>query len=112
MKGQQFSIDIDDYIFHCVINGYTYQPPMGKWADSDWDAEGYEELEFDVDSVFVYNDEGDLVEILDKVEKENIISDYVDRIESKILEEIREEAEDYIDYPEDDFSQYPDYYDY
>lgn len=108
---KEISVYLDDYEFNCIVTNYVNQPAQGKWADSDWDAEGYEELEFDVDSVFVYNENGDLVEILDKVDKDSIINEYVDRIESKILEEIREEAEDYMDYHEDDFSQYPDYYD-
>ena len=102
---KEISVYLDDYEFNCTITSYVNQPALGEWADSDWDCYGYEELEFDVDSVFVYDDEGDLVEILDKGEKDSIIGDYVDRIESKILEEIREEAEDDFDYPE------PDWYD-
>ena len=97
---KETSVYLDDYEFNCTVTYYVNQPAQGKWADSDWDCYGYEEIEFDVDSVFVYNDEGDLVEILDKGEKDSIISEYVDRIEDKILEEIREEVEEDIDYPE------------
>lgn len=101
---KSITVELDDYCFDCTITSYVNQPAQGKWADNPWDAEGYEEVEFDVDFVFVYNDEGDLVEILDKVEKDSIISEYIDRIESKILEELRDEWDDY-DGPD------PDYYD-
>ena len=104
---KEISVCLDDYEFNCTITSYVNQPAQGESADSDWDCYGYEEVEFDVDSVFVYNDDGNLCEVINKVEKEDIISDYMDRIENKILEEIREEAEDYIDYPEP-----IDYYDY
>lgn len=103
----KYEIDIEDFRFYITVTDYHHQPAQGPSADSDWDCYGYEEVEFDVDSVFVYDEEGGLVEILDKVEKENTISDYVDRIESKILEEIREDVEDDFDYPEP-----IDYYDY
>lgn len=104
---KEISVYLDDYEFNCTITYYSAGCPAKTWAlPEHCYPEEPEEIEFDVDSVFVYNDEGDLVEILDKGEKENIIGDYVDRIESKILEEIREEAEEDIDYPE------PDYYDY
>jgi hypothetical protein len=31
-----------------VVTGYHLQRPMGPSADSDWDAEGYEEIEFEI----------------------------------------------------------------
>ena len=104
---KEISVYLDDYEFNCTITYYSAGCPAKTWAlPEDCYPEEPEELEFDVDSVFVYDDdEGDLVEILDKGEKDSIIGDYVDRIESKILEEIREEAEDDFDYPE------PDWYD-
>lgn len=107
---KEISVYLDDYEFNCTIISYVNQPAQGKWADNPWDAEGYEELEFDVDSVFVYNDDGNLCEITSKLEKENIISDYVDRIESKILEDIREEVEE--SHVCDDYPEPLDYYDY
>lgn len=107
---KSISVYLDDYEFNCTITSYVNQPAQGKWADSDWDCYGYEEVEFNVDSVFVYNDDGNLCEVINKVEKENIIGDYVDRIESKILEDIREEAEDDDSY-ESSYPE-PDYYDY
>lgn len=98
---KEISVYLDDYEFNCTITHYSAGYPAKTWAIPEHCyPEEPEELEFDVDSVFVYDDEGELVEILDKAEKENIVGDYVDRIESKILEYIREEAEDYIDYPE------------
>lgn len=108
---KEISVYLDEYEFNCTITSYVNQPALGPWkADNPDDCYGYEEVEFDVDSVFVYNDDdGNLCEVIDKVEKENIISDYVGRIEGKILEEIREEAEDDFDEPDNFFQS--DYYD-
>jgi hypothetical protein len=98
---KEISVYLDDYEFNCTITYYSAGYPAKTWGRvEDSYPEEPEELEFDVDSVFVYNYDGNLCEVLSKLEKENIISEYVDRIESKILEDIREEAEDYIDYPE------------
>lgn len=97
MKGQQFSIDLDDYTFHCVVTDYTYQAPMGKWADSDYDCWGYEELEWECLCVETYDEYGDLVETTVDIDK------YSDRIGEKILDEIHEMQDD-VDYDE------PDYY--
>lgn len=104
---KEISVYLDDYEFNCTITYYSAGRPAKTWAlPEDCYPEEPEELEFDVDSVFAYNENGDLVEILDKAEKGAIISEYVDRIEDKILEDIREDAEDDFDYPE------PDWYDY
>ena len=100
------SVYLDDHEFNCTITYYSAGCPAKTWGRvEDSYPEEPEEVEFDVDSVFVYNEDGDLVEILDKGEKDSIISEYVDRIEDKILEEIREAVADDFDYPE------PDWYD-
>ena len=95
---KETSVYLDNYEFNCTITHYSAGYPAKTWAIPEHCyPEEAEELEFDVDSVFVYNDEGNLCE----VEKESIVSEYVDRIESKILEEIREEShecDDYYDY--------------
>lgn len=103
------SVELDDYVFDCTITHYSAGSPAKTWAlPEDCYPEEPEELEFDADSVFVYDENGDLVEILDKGEKEAIISEYVDRIEDKILEDIREEAEEDIYYTEP-LDYYDDY---
>ena len=107
---KSISVYLDDHEFNCTITYYSAGYPAKTWGRvEDSYPEEPEEVEFDVDSVFVYDENGDLVEILDKGEKDSIISEYVDRIEGKILEDIREEAEDddsyECSYPE------PDYYD-
>ena len=100
------SVYLDDHEFNCIITYYSAGCPAKTWGRvEDSYPEEPEEVEFDVDSMFVYDDEGDLVEILDKGEKDSIISEYVDRIEDKILEEIREAVADDFYYPE------PDWYD-
>lgn len=90
MKGKEFSIEVDDYIFHCVVTSYVYQRPLGPSADSDWDCYGYEEVEWDCNCVEVYDEDGYLVETTVDVDK------YSENIEEKILDEIHEmQEEDY-----------------
>lgn len=90
MKGKEFSIELDDYIFHCVVTSYVYQRPLGRSADSDWDCYGYEEVEWDCNCVDMYDEDGYLVETTVDIDK------YSEKIEEKILEEIREmQEEDY-----------------
>lgn len=104
---KSISVYLDDYCFDCTITHYSAGRPAKTWGRvEDSYPEEPEEVEFDVDSVFVYNEDGNLCEVTSKLEKDSIINEYVDRIEDCILNEIREEVEDYIDYPE------PDYYDY
>ena len=98
---KSITVELDEYVFDCTITYYSAGLPAKTWAlPEDCYPEEPEELEFDVDYVFVYDSEENLAEIIDKQEKEAIISEYADRIEDKILEEIREEAEEDIDYPE------------
>lgn len=106
---KSISVELDDYVFDCTITHYSASSPAKTWGRvEDCYPEEPEEIEFDVDSVFVYDENGDLVEILDKAEKEAIISDYVDRIEDKILEDIRNEQDEY-DGPEPDDYYYDNY---
>ena len=31
-----------------AVESYYRQSPQGKWADSDWDADGYTEIEYEI----------------------------------------------------------------
>lgn len=88
--------------FFVEITSYVNQPAQGKWADSDWDCYGYEEIEFTITSVTMTNENGITLDVTKDIDTD----EYVDYLEEKLLEMVREDAEEDIDYPE------PDYYDY
>ena len=90
------TVDLDDYSFDTEITYYISVPAQGKWADSDWDAMGYEEIEWNCITAFEYNEEGDLVPLTDE-DKKSVVEQYSDRIEDKLLEEMREQEEDYYE---------------
>ena len=90
--------------FYVTVTDYVNVAPQGKWADSDWDCWGYEEVDFTVDSVTITSIDVDGNTV--SVDKPVDITEYYDYIEDKLLEQIRELKEDDFDYPE------PDYYDY
>ena len=90
--------------FYVTVTGYVNVAPQGKWADSDWDCWGYEDVDFTVDSVTITSIDVDGNTV--SVDKPVDVSEYYSYIEDKLLEMIRELKEDDFDYPE------PDYYDY
>lgn len=91
--------------FYVTATDYVNVAPQGKWASSDWDCYGYEEIDFTVDSVTIttVDEDGNTV----SVDKPIDVSEYLDYIEDKLLEQIREMKDSHeCDAPE------PDYYDY
>ena len=88
--------------FYVTVTDYVNVAPQGKWADSDWDCYGYEEVEWEVTCVTQTAEDGSEEEITVDIDK------YSDIIEDKLLEQIRELRDDSheCDAPE------PDYYDY
>ena len=89
--------------FYVTVTDYVNVAPQGKWASSDLDCYGYEEVDFTVDSVTItsVDAEGNTI----SVDKPVDVSEYYSYIEEKLLEQIRELRDDY-DVPE------PDWYDY
>ena len=101
-----FEIYIDSYTFYISVTDYVNVPAQGKWADSDVDCYGYEEIEWNCTEVEDCDEDGNVVE-LSAEEVKAVISEYSDLIEDKLLEEIRDMRDSHeCDPPE------PDYYDY
>lgn len=48
---KQIEIYIDCYTFFIDVSRYFVQKPLGKWCDSDYDAMGYTDLEFEITSI-------------------------------------------------------------
>lgn len=73
-------------------------PPDPMCRDSDVDFRGYEEMEFNVVGVELYNDDGECLGFIDNQEQiEELLLDY-DKIEAylwNVLEEMRDNIEDY-----------------
>lgn len=76
--------------FYVTVTDYVNVAPQGKWADSDWDCWGYEEVDFTVDSVTItsVDEDGNTV----SVDKPVDITEYHSYIEEKLLEMIREDV--------------------
>ena len=46
----KYEIGIDNIILTCDVHSYEVVSPQGMTADDDWDAFGYADLEFTVES--------------------------------------------------------------
>ena len=76
--------------FYVTVTDYVNVAPQGKWADSDWDCWGCEEVDFTVDSVTItsVDEDGNTI----SVDKPVDITEYYSYIEDKLLEMIREDV--------------------
>lgn len=92
-------IYMDSYTFHINITHYFNQPPMGKWADSDVDCYGYTDIDWECTAVETYDEENDQIKLTEQQEKD-IVSEYSELIEEKLLEIMKDEAgsQDYDDF--------------
>lgn len=82
-----FKICIYDYTLDVAVTHYVNQPAQGKWADSDWDCYGYEDVEF---KILSGRDEERGEYDCSEEELKFIENEFSEEIEEKLLEEIRE----------------------
>ena len=92
-----FRIEYDQYIFHVEVIHYAYQKPLGKWADSDVDCYGYEDLEWQCTAVEETLEDNSVVETT--VDIDQYSDQYSDYIESQLLEMIHDAKDDGCDNP-------------
>lgn len=93
ISGEERDIDV----FIDITDVTVVLPDPTSWASPD-DYYGYKEMEFTVESVHLYDEDGVVVQvILDKAEIEGFNLDY-DKIESwawEVLEEMKGNRDDY-----------------
>ena len=96
---KQYELYIDSFTFFVNVTGYHHQPALGPSADNDVDCYGYTEIDWECPTVEDCDDEGDQIKLTEQQEK-NIVSEYSELIEEKLLEIMKDEADsqDYDDF--------------
>jgi hypothetical protein len=91
-------IAIDNIILTCDIHSYIKKSPDFNTLDSDWDARGYEELDFTVESALELDEDG-LPFDLSSTEIDKLMADewfvklMQERLKKEILKIIEAEKE-------------------
>lgn len=98
MKGYEFVVHVDTdenaYIFETKITYFYNQPAMGKWADSDEDARGYLDLEYEVEAGYSYDEDGNEIE-MELEAARDMAESFDDEITEDIMRQITEFEESY-----------------
>lgn len=87
-------VEIDNIILTCDIHSYIKKSPDFNTLDSDWDAKGYEELDFTVESALELDEDGIPFD-LSSTEIDKLMADewFVKLVEKEILKIIEAEKE-------------------
>lgn len=87
-------VEIDNIILTCDVHSYIKKSLDFNMLDSDWDAKGYEELEFTVESALELDEDG-LPFDLSSTEIDKLMADewFVKLVEKEILKIIEAEKE-------------------
>lgn len=90
----RYEIGIDNIILTCDIHSYIKKSPDFNTLDSDWDAKGYEDLEFTVESALELDEDG-IPYDLSSSEIDKLMADewFVKLVEKEILKIIEAEKE-------------------
>lgn len=91
-----FEISIADYTLEIDVTHFFVQPPQTN-ADSDWDYQGYTEIEYQVLSGIGWDEELESDKVLTASDIESIVDKYDDEIQTMIVKHYKELAdnEDY-----------------
>ena len=90
----RYEIGIDNIILTCDVHSHLQVKPYFNTLDSDWDARGYEELDFTVESALELDEDG-LPFDLSSTEIDKLIADewFVKLVEKEILKIIEAEKD-------------------
>lgn len=90
----KYEIGIDNIILTCDIHSYIKKSPDFNTLDSDWDAKGYEELDFTVESALEL-DEDNIPYSLSGDEIDKVMADewFVKLVEKELIKIIEAEKE-------------------
>lgn len=90
----EYLVEIDNIILTCDVHSYMKKSPDFNNLDSDWDARGYEDLEFTVESALELDEDGLPFDLSSK-EIDKLMADewFVKLVEKEILKIIEAEKE-------------------
>lgn len=95
----KYEIAIDNIILTCDIHSYEVVSPQGMTADDDWDAFGYTEFEFTVESALELDEDGIPYDLssteIDKLRADEWFVKLVEKELIKIIEAEKELNNDY-----------------
>ena len=87
----QYELQVE--IIHCKV-----VPPNPNTWDSDWDYYGYQEMEFEVVSGLVYDEDGENPQDLGRNGCAAVAEQYAEEIEQKLWDQLEDEREDERDW--------------
>lgn len=88
----KLEINIDQYLFTIDIHAYEKVEGLGKWADSDWDCYGCEELDYTVESV-IELDEDEIPYYLTQDQIEKLVKENGSVLEAEIIKMLENDSE-------------------
>ena len=90
----RYEVAIDNIILTCDIHSYIKKSPDFNTLDSDWDARGYEDLEFTVESALELDEDGLPFDLSSK-EIDKLMADewFVKLVEKELIMALQAEAE-------------------
>lgn len=88
------TVCIEQYELEVEITSCTSVAPNHSTWDSDWDYYGYQEMEFEVLSGLVYDEDGDNPQELGRNGCAAVAEQYSEEIEQKLWDQLAEEADD------------------
>ena len=88
------TVSLDNIILTCDVHSYIKKSPDFNTLDSDWDARGYEEIEFTVESALDLDEDG-LPFDLGSKEIDKLLADewFVKMVEKELIKIIEDEKE-------------------